>query len=69
MKSFCASFNHWLYHPVDTRILCGKRALRFAECRRCQEIESQKGKSALQQKKDHPDQNLIPLDRGSDSRM
>lgn len=42
MKTYCETFNHWLYHPVDSSLLCEKRARRLPECRRCKGIEAPK---------------------------
>lgn len=42
MKTHCETLNHWLYHPVDTSIVCDNRAKRFLECRRCRGIEPSK---------------------------
>lgn len=42
MKTYCEIFKHWLYHPVDTSLLCDKRAKRLPECRRCRGIEAPK---------------------------
>ena len=41
MKVFCESFNHWLYHPLDTRLICENRIkLSIPECLRCKGITS-----------------------------
>ena len=43
---FCETLGYWLYHPVDTSLICDNRALKFSECRRCRGIESPKIKTA-----------------------
>ncbi len=40
MKTYCEYFDHWLYHPEDTRFICESRAKRFSECGRCRGMET-----------------------------
>ncbi len=42
MKTYCQTFDHWLCHPEDTKLICQNRAERLPECRRCMGIEAQK---------------------------
>jgi hypothetical protein len=44
MKTYCETLNHWLYHPLDTSVVCDNRAkkLGMSECRKCRGVESNK---------------------------
>ena len=44
MKTFCETFSHWLYHPVDTSIICEKRSTSLLECIQCRGIVVHKTK-------------------------
>jgi hypothetical protein len=48
-KKFCETLGYWLYHPVDTSLICDNRALKFSECRKCRGIESPKIKTVREE--------------------
>ena len=60
-KFFCETLGYWLYHPVDTSLICDNRALKFSECRRCRGIEVPKIKVA--KKKRSPKLVTLEVDR------
>jgi len=61
VKIFCETLGHWLYHPVDTSLICDSRALKCSECRRCRGIESPKIKTV--QKESSPKLITLNVDR------
>jgi len=48
MKIYCEAFNHWLYNPVDTSLLCENRAkkLGISECQKCKGFHVSKSMAA-----------------------
>lgn len=46
MKTFCETFNYWLYHPSDTKLICENRiGLSVVECLKCSVNKKEKPRS------------------------
>jgi len=58
-KFFCETLGYWLYHPVDSSLICDSRALKYSECRRCRGIEPLK----IVQKETSPKLITLNVDR------
>jgi hypothetical protein len=53
MKTFCETFNRWLYHFIDTKFICENRVkLSIPECLKCRGIISSIKKFELSKKPD-----------------
>jgi hypothetical protein len=63
MKTYCETFNHWLYHPMDIAIICENRARRLPECRQCKGIEAPKIKATLERKSIHSPKGSFFVER------
>lgn len=61
MKTYCSVFDHWLFHPVETSLICENRArkLNFSECCKCLGIENPRTKQSSGKELIR---KLIPLD-------
>jgi len=64
VKTYCSIFGHWLWHPLDTKLICEHRALklRFADCRKCQGMRDVPSQGKSSSGKEVSDvRKLIPL--------